>query len=424
MSENPSQRKLTKAFVESIPHLESGQAFYRDTDLKGFALRVGKTSKTYIVENKVRGKSVRTTIGKHTLFTSEEARHEARKILGKMAVGENPVEEKRSQRARSVVLSEVIEDYLEARKTLSPRTIYDYRHSLKSYIGDWWNRPMSEITKDMVAKRHSLIGQRSQAQANLTMRSLRALFNYAIVRYEDSDGVSTINDNPVRRLTLTRAWYKIKRRTTVIRPYDLPAWYESVNSFKNDHTSQGRETFRDYLLFVLFTGLRREEAAKLQWKHVDLQAKTFTIIDTKNHIDHHLPMSDYVYEMLFARRMASMREYVFSRDSGTGYLQLPQKLMDRVVNESGVQFTVHDLRRTFITIAESLDIPAYALKRLLNHKMNNDVTAGYIITDVERLRAPMQKITDYILKCIGLLPTAPVVPIQPLITNHPQYQSI
>ncbi len=66
-----------------------------------------------------------------------------------------------------------------------------------------------------------------------------------------------------------------------------------------------------------------------------------------------------------------------------------------------MSFTLHDLRRTFITIAESLDIPAYALKRLLNHKMNHDVTAGYIVMDVERLRESIQKITDDLLKCMG-----------------------
>ncbi len=33
--------------------------------------------------------------------------------------------------------------------------------------------------------------------------------------------------------------------------------------------------------------------------------------------------------------------------------------------------------------------------------MTNDVTAGYIVTDVERLRDPMQEITDYILKAAG-----------------------
>jgi integrase len=63
-----------------------------------------------------------------------------------------------------------------------------------------------------------------------------------------------------------------------------------------------------------------------------------------------------------------------------------------------VYFNLHDLRRTFITVAESLDINAYALKKLLNHKDQRDVTSGYIIIDMERLREPMNKITDYILE--------------------------
>lgn len=47
-----------------------------------------------------------------------------------------------------------------------------------------------------------------------------------------------------------------------------------------------------------------------------------------------------------------------------------------VIRESGVTFSLHDLRRTFITVAESLDISAYPVKRLVNHKMSRDVTAG------------------------------------------------
>ncbi|STX50744.1 phage related integrase [Legionella busanensis] len=72
--------------------------------------------------------------------------------------------------------------------------------------------------------------------------------------------------------------------------------------------------------------------------------------------------------------------------------------MLKVAELSGIPFTIHDLRRTFATIAESLDLPAYALKRLLNHKMTNDVTAGYIMRDVERLRKPMQRITDHLIR--------------------------
>lgn len=85
-----------------------------------------------------------------------------------------------------------------------------------------------------------------------------------------------------------------------------------------------------------------------------------------------------------------------------GYIIEPRKQMAKVIEATGIQFTVHDLRRTFITIAESLDIPAYALKRLLNHKMSGDVTAAYIILDVERLRKPMQMIADFILRQMEL----------------------
>jgi len=67
--------------------------------------------------------------------------------------------------------------------------------------------------------------------------------------------------------------------------------------------------------------------------------------------------------------------------------------------------------RTFITIAESLEISAYALKKLLNHRMGNDVTYGYLIMDVERLRKPMQHITDTLLKHMKVKASAEVIDI-------------
>jgi len=172
------------------------------------------------------------------------------------------------------------------------------------------------------------------------------------------------------------------------------------------------------LLLVLFTGLRRSEAAKLKWANVDLKARTLKVEDTKNHEDHVLPLSDFLAELLQRRKDEAETEYVFPNEQQTGHLIEPKKQIRRVVEESGVEFTVHDLRRTFITIAESLDIPAYALKRLLNHKMSNDVTAGYIVADVERLREPMQKITSYILRSMGVLPTAEVIPILNAATHN------
>ena len=71
----------------------------------------------------------------------------------------------------------------------------------------------------------------------------------------------------------------------------------------------------------------------------------------------------------------------------------PRRQVQKVIKIFGVSFTLHDLRRTFIAIAESIDISAYALKSLVNHKMTNDVTAGYIVSGVERSRKPMELIS-------------------------------
>ena len=48
----------------------------------------------------------------------------------------------------------------------------------------------------------------------------------------------------------------------------------------------------------------------------------------------------------------------------------------------------------------------------MNHKINGDVTAGYIIADVEGLRKSMQQITDYLLKCMKIIQPADITVIQ------------
>lgn len=237
------------------------------------------------------------------------------------------------------------------------------------------------------------------------MRVLRALFNFASGQYEDAQGKSLVTENPVRRLSQTRAWYRIERRQSYIKSHELKAWYAGLQTTQN-------EVLRDYLLLILLTGLRRQEAATLKWSDVDLSAKSFTLVKTKNNETHTLPLSDFIYNLLLNRKKNQVNDYVFPGAGAAGHIIEPRKLMAQVTKSSGVHFTVHDLRRTFITIAESLDIPAYALKRLMNHKMSNDVTAGYIIVDVERLRKPMQLITGYILKCMEVIASAEVINIQ------------
>lgn len=128
-----------------------------------------------------------------------------------------------------------------------------------------------------------------------------------------------------------------------------------------------------------------------------------------------LPLSDYLHDLLKRRQQTAASPWVFpSASSASEHIEEPKKYLTRVAEAGAVKVSVHDLRRTFITVAERMDnISHYALKHLLNHKTGADVTAGYIIVDVERLRDPMQRITDFVLRAAGVKPSAAVVSIRP-----------
>lgn len=159
------------------------------------------------------------------------------------------------------------------------------------------------------------------------------------------------------------------------------------------------EDARDVLLLALFTGMRRSEIITLQWEMVDLVGKALCIDKTKNGDPLELPLSEFIVDLLDQRRnRVGQSPWVFPSRSKTGHITETKTFHKRVSAASGVQFTMHDLRRTFITIAESLDIPAYALKRLLNHRADTDVTGGYIVINAERLREPVERIANRILE--------------------------
>jgi integrase len=289
---------------------------------------------------------------------------------------------------------------------LRPRTLYDYGRFVDVAFKDWKDRPLVERTKEQVAKLHQkLTAERGPAYADGAMRFLRALINFAQFHYEAPDGSPLLPDNPVRRLSQTRAWNGSKRRKTYIKPDQLAAWFKAVLSLKADPDDHEALTVSDWLQLMMLTGFRRNEALTLQWQYVDMPNRTLTVRDTKNGEDHTLPMSDYVHDLLEERRkLTGDKDYVFASYGKHGHMVDPRKPLDHVIKACGIPFTPHDLRRTFITVAESLDVPMYALKRLLNHKMSGDITPTYIITDVERLRIPMEKVTQHILERAGLSP--------------------
>ena len=217
------------------------------------------------------------------------------------------------------------------------------------------------------------------ASANLTMMMLRTVWNHAA----ESD--DSLPPSPTRRLR--KAWYPIERRTRHLSVEQLPKFYRAVKALPS-------EVQRDFLLMLLFTGMRLSECASLEWTDVDLASKTLTVPGerTKSKRPLTLPLTTFTFDLLKARRALGNTKYVFPARSG--HLSDPKHAFRQVREATGIEISAHDLRRGYATAAEACDLSYTAIKALIGHTNGNDVTAGYVIVSTERLREPAQKVCD------------------------------
>ncbi len=391
--------QFNKKIIDALPSPAIGtRHYYEDPRLPALRLSVtDQGAKSWVVQRRINGQVKRITLGRYPALTPENARKRCEQVCGDIAQGIDPQSEKLKERTQQVKLEEAFEEMLRVR-TLRPKTQWVYRQIMNAALKDWQAKPISSITGQMVADRHAKLAKNSGgAYADSAMRTFRSIWNFAQGRYDAEGEDAVLTFNPVKRLSKTKAWARPKRRETYIREHELPAWLAAVEKLRSDEWDTMGKRVGDYLLLTLLTGLRRSESAGLLWTHVDLQGQTLTVPDTKNYSDHVLPLSSQLTQLLVAREANNTGSpYVFPGEDDAKPLHEPRYQMRRVIDQSGTSFTMHDLRRTFATIAESLDLSHYALKRLLNHRITGDVTAGYIGRNIERLRDPMQRISDFV----------------------------
>jgi integrase len=395
--------KLTKRAVDGVPLLAPSdkvkQQLYFDAELRGFGMRVGATAKTYFVQREVKGRSRRVTIGRHGVLTPDQARRKAVQLLAKMADGVDPAEEKRRARAKGFTLREALDLCEQTLRTegSSPRTIDGYRYDVETYLGDWLDRALAEITRDEAHRRHRKIAEgvaagkfageysngRKRARtsghgkhtADRAMIAFRRVYNRALRAHPELPVSPTINVD----------FFRVKREKKELPLSRIHEWHAHVEAMDNPIR-------RDLLLFTLHTGLRRKNACEVRWEHVDFERRTLFIPDPKSKRPFYLPLTDYLARLLRARRKENAEAFedspwVFPAESESGHVAEPREDFE------GIHWTPHDLRRWFITAAESLDLSPYVIKSLVNHSLpSRDVTASYIQHEVERLRPDMERI--------------------------------
>lgn len=385
---------LTKRNIDSkkhIPPVTQGYIDYFDTDLKGLMLRAGKDSKTFYVQIDVKDpdsgkfKTIREKIGRYGEWTPEEARSEAPAIIRRIREG------KPAQEAPPPTLQTLYDRYLiDKRLSASTETLY------KSYIPrmfeSWLSLTLPQLEKalapEIVIDKFNHIRETSGAgAANNSFKCLQAIINYSEILYPQF-----ITRNPVKALSRTGTWVKIKGRDDCLEPEQFKKFAESLLANTPVH--------RDCYLFALYHGVRPQEAYTLQWQDVnfDKGIVTFRHETERSKRTYSAPMSTQSKAILARRQEAATegQNYVFPAQGARNKHEHLMLRADDLKNKSGLALSVHGLRRTFITIGERLRLRREDINLLTGHVDSSVVGKHYSRLTPADLRPTLQAITNEI----------------------------
>jgi len=386
-----TQLRITNTLVDSLRRTKKMQ-FIRDTVQPGFQIKVHPTGHTiYQVEARLggTGKVKKFKLGSVSDMPLAEARERAREALSKIRSGIDPLQEKRALVHEGKSLGNLITLYMDTRP-LKPRTQKDYEYIREKHLKQWLDRRVSDITRHEIRDWYAL-GRTAPTQTEGAYRFLNSLMVFAM-------GLEIINENPCQIVTQARMRYRIKAKTSHLEVNDdLPKFLTALTQYQ--YLRDSERVARDLTILILTTGLRSTEARTLKWENVDFRRKQFTIPDPKNRRPHTVPMVPLTYSLLrYREENAEGSEYVFriKRTTKSGHVTDIQKTLTNICEAAEVPIvTPHDLRRTFATVLNSMDVGYADLKQLMNHKAR-DITAGvYIQPDIEKLRKTLYGVVSY-----------------------------
>jgi integrase len=426
--------KLTAGKIQSFQcPTGTAQAFLWCKEVHGLGVRatVNSPRKRYVFQSKVKGKSVRVTIGDVRVWSIAKAQAEARRLQVLIDQGHDPRQVEADRRAaeeaktaamklekesRSLTVAAAWKAYTAERSTSMKdgKLEWGERHlghlryflqegGVKRTRGRRPNEPditrpgvlvpfmtmrLADVDVPVVAawlEKEAAIAPATTAKA---FSVLRAFLTWCTKKDEYRNAVKSnpcLSDEVKKKVPLP----KIKKNDSLRRAQIRP-WFESVRRIRNP-------VIAGYLQALLLTGARRNELAALRWQDVDFQWKSLTIRD-KVEGERTIPLTPYVEYLIST--LPRRNEFVFSSPTAaSGRLEEPRNPHNKALNAAALPaLSLHGLRRSFGTLAEWVEVPAGIVAQIMGHKPSAIAEKHYIQRELDLLHLWHIKIEAWILE--------------------------
>ena len=383
--------RITKTSADTLLPSEK-DAYLWDDKITGFGLKVTPAGrKVFIVQYRTGGRSGRTrrvTIGPFKAknvsgrcLTVDQARKQAEKILGALALGDDPAEQKTIERKKGKFgdhLSQYFEG--EVKGVKKPTTIDQYERVIRLYVPkSLKGRKTDSISKqDIRTLRDGM--KANPYGANKMLAVLSVFFNWC-----EGEDIRPNNSNPCKGIKK----FKEKSHKRFLSPTEQVRLAEALSASEQ---SQYHNPYAVAAIRLLaFTGARKGEILSLRWEWVDFENKTLNLPDSKTG-EKSVYLNAPALEVLSQLPRMEGNPFVIIGDKPGKHLVNIQKPWSRIRNEAGLpELRLHDLRHTFASIAVMGGMSLPMVGALLGHK-HARTTQRYAHLAGDPLRNAVEKV--------------------------------
>ena len=382
--------KLTERNADSLrAPKKSGQksggvnAYYRDTEVQGFALRVGASGARFWIIEYSLGKRQRTyVIGKRELYTADAARTEAKKLLGDVAKGIDPAQSKRAavaaqaERDGTVTFTELYDLWL-AEVGVNKKSAANDRSSRKKFAS-LENMKASDITTAHIeAVLAGLVKGNKPIAANRALALVKTVCRWGVRKHHlDSDPAKDIKKPAAE-----------SERVVFISRAELDKLYGALDAHPD---TAGANAIK----LLVWTGCRKREVIGARWDQFDLERGLFQKGVTKSGREVFIPLDPLALDLLREMKRAATSEWLFpsrtkkdiSRDDVRRVWYAARAAIGRG------ELHVHDIRHFYSTALLEAGAAPHLIAPMLGHR-TTAMTQRYAHIHADHLIAERAKLT-------------------------------